>query len=551
MSQNQRPPSRAAELGLLAGALLGALVLAYATAPFGLGISSTAFHHFTAAEGLRTGEGMTLSRGEPFTMWPPLMAVLLALGRSTGLAYPTVGLLINIAAYAATLFLGPMLLLRLFGSAPIAAASFLVLLVSPELFALELPLHTDPLFIALVLLALFAFALYLERPTPLRLAWVTAAATVTCLQRYPGIALALALAFLLLLYPETLTLRTRFLRAAVLGATALLPLAAWMVRNRIVQGSWGALGVPAGRSPGENSIATLSVLARFLTPNLAAPSPRWIANLAVALLLMGLWLWRLLREPGPHEEKGQRRASIVYFAFPAAYVALLLAATSGATLDPISNRYVAPMYPFLWGAVLLGFAEGFRRGVVLPAWLRFPALAAVLALFCAHVVTAAAETCRLVVQSREKGTVGYETLWAGSPLLEWLRANPLPGKVYSNLPEFYIFATGRRATYVTAETLPVLASNEPGEGHVVWVDFPRGAPPLPDLSDRGRRFACVVRLGDVHRTRQDELHGIEGRPRTHRIWSQPFSAARHRPEPQLLFHVLSRAFEEAVFGTVA
>jgi hypothetical protein len=233
-------------------------------------------------------------------------------------------------------------------------------------------------------------------------------------------------------------------------------------------------------------------LARFLTPNLAALSPRWIANLAVALLFMGLWLWRLLREPGD----GQRRASMVYFAFPAAYVALLLAATSGATLDPISNRYVAPMYPFLWGAVLLGFAEGFRRGVVLPAWLRFPALAAVLALFCAHVVTAAAETCRLVVQSREKGTVGYETRWAGSPLLEWLRANPLPGTVYSNQPEFYIFATGRRATYVTPETLRERALSEPGEAHVVWVDFPRAAPPLPDLSDRGRRFACVVRLPD-------------------------------------------------------
>lgn len=501
MSQINRRPSRTVETGLFAGALLGALILAYTTGQFGIGISSTAFHHFTAAEGLLAGEGMTLSRGEPFMMWPPLMSVLLALGKGMGFEYPTVGLFLNLAAYAATLFLGPLLLLRLFGSAWIAAASLLVLLVSPELFKIWLPLHTDPLFIALVLAALCAFALYLERPTRRRLAWVTAAATLACLQRYPGIALAVALAFLLLLYPETLTRRTRLLRAAGFCAIALLPLAAWMLRNRIIQGSWGTLGVQSDRGPAENVTATAGVLAHFLAPGIPVGSPRGISNLAVALLLAGLLLWRFLRERGD----GQRRALIVYFAFPAAYLAVLIAATSGVRLDPITSRYVAPLYPFLWGAVLLGFAEGFRRRAFVPAWLRFPALAAVLALFGAHVVSAAAETSRLVVRSREKGTSGYEARWADSPLLGWLRANQLSGRIYSNAPEFFIFATGRRAIFVTPESLRDLALDESGDAHVVWVDFPRAAPPLPDLSDRGRRFASVVRLEDgaVYRVETD------------------------------------------------
>jgi hypothetical protein len=474
----------------LAAALLGAALVAYCTAPWGPAVNEVGLHNFAAAEGLRSGTPMTLSRGEPYVMWPPLMPLLLAAGRSLGFSYSTVGLALNLAAHATTLFLGAFLLMRLFGSIAAAAGTQLMLLVSPELLRSASTLQTESVFIALVLAGLVASALYLEHPSTPRLAAVTLAVMLACLQRYLGVALALGVFLVLLRFPSSLPRAKRILRACAFGALSVGPIVLWMLRNRIVGKSWVQIEDPSRLGVLENARATIGTLAQYITldPLRAGPS---LALAVAAIALLAFVVARARAAPSERE----RWCSRLYLSFPLLYPIVLVAATSWVNLDPIGNRYVIPMYPFVWGLLLLGFVEMRARLDTAPRSLKIVATTAVAALLLVHVVLAIDRTRAFVEHAREDGPGGFATrVWQRSSLVEWLRANPIEGQIYTNLPEVVLFAAGRRATFVEPDSLQ--HDLEPAEvgAHVVWVErLPRRVP-FPELPPGARRLACVAQL---------------------------------------------------------
>lgn len=494
MSSQVASSPRAAFGVLFVGALVGTGLVAYTTGVWGPAVNELALHHFTAAEGLRAGTGLTLSRGEPFVMWPPLMPVMLAIARSLGLEYTTAGLLFNLVAHTATLCLSALLLWRLFGSLRLAVACQAMLFVSPELLRSAATLQTEPIFFALVLAGLYLLVRYLECPTWGRLSVLTLVTLLACLQRYTGVALVVGIALVMLCYPGGMPLKKRLLRAGFSSAIALLPLALWMVRNHFVNRTWGVIPAPAQLSLVENLRSTGRVLARFLTLDTATDEPMGIFEVLSGLVALGLFMAvcaRLIRA----KSESERRPWAVYLVFPPVYLAVLLFFTSVVALDPIGNRYIVPVYPFLWGALLLGFREVHLGLAAAPIWFGWAVRTFILALFAAHLLLAADRTRMLVVQAREEGIGGFTTrAWRGSPLVGWLRANPPQGALYSNLPEIVIFAVGSRATYVQPDTLERALEQAPAGAHVIWVErLPRHVP-FPQLSPGARRVVLVVRF---------------------------------------------------------
>jgi hypothetical protein len=423
------------------------------------------------------------------------MPVLLAICHSLGLAYPTAGLLFNLAAHTATLYLAPMLLWRLFGSVGIAAACQLMLLASPELLHSAGTLQTEPLFFALVLSGLYALVLYLERPTLKRLVLMTIAAVLACLQRYTGVALVISVAIVMLAYPRAQPARTRILRTAAYSALGIFPLALWMLRNRSVNRTWGVIPAPAQLGFSDNLRATGRALARYLT--LAAgieDDPLRTFDVLTGVAALGLAVLVVAALVRARSES-ERESLAVYLAFPPVYLAVLLGFTSYVALDPIGNRYVIPLYPFLWGTLLLGFRELSRRLASAPRALRRAVQTAVVALFAAHVLLAAERTRVFVEQAREEGIGGFTTrYWQRQPIVEWMRANPLEGEIYSNLPELVICVTGHRATFVTPESLERSLSDAPAGAHVVWMERAPRPMPFPALSETARPLARVAHV---------------------------------------------------------
>ena len=485
---------RAVRVGLLLAALSGTALVAFATARWGPAVNELALHHFTAAEGLRDGTGMTLSRGQPFVMWPPLMPVLLAIAHSCGLAYPTAGLVFNLAAHTTTLYIGALLLWRLFGSAGLAFACMAMLLASPELLRSAGTLQTEPLFFALVLTGLCLCVRYLERPTLGRLTALTIVSMLACLQRYTGVALVLSVFLVMLGYPRAQPFRTRGLRAAVYSAVAMLPLVAWMLRNRRVNQTWGVIPEPAHISLFDNARATARALARFLTLDTATDEPLRAFDVVtglVALALVSFVVARLVRS----RTASERLPYVLYLVFPPVYLAVLVGVSSYVALDPIGNRYVIPVYPFLWGALLLGFREVHRRLAGAPRAMSWSVHAALATLFAAHLALAVDRMQMLVSTARDEGIGGLTTrTWQRSPIVEWLRANPIEGEIYSNVPEVVIFATGHRASFVTPESLARDIESARIGAHIVWLERSPRPTPFPELPASARALASVARL---------------------------------------------------------
>lgn len=485
----RRPLERSVgiEVLLFAGALLGVALLAYPTAPWGAGVGQGALHCFHAAEGLRAGESMQLSRGgEPFTHWPPLLPVLLALGRSLGLGYAGAGLLINLLATFATLYLGAKLVLRWLGPAWLAATWLALMLISPDQLGAAALVGSDPLFGALLLASLSALLVYLEREG--RSLWVAAGLLLlACLLRYIGVALVAASFALLLGFPRELPWHVRTRRALGFAALALLPMLAWLLRNRSLGHPLSEDWSDAQLGVSDNVRAVWSAMRGLAGPDSWGVLPPGMLTVLVAVGTCGLLAARWLRRREP--------ALLAAAAFTGIYLASLVGITSLLHTDPIGVRFVLPVQGLLTALTLLGAREAWTVPAQRPLWQRGAACAPFVLLIGLHAVSSLNRTRDWIVQVRAEGLVGLSTrAWVTSELLTWLRAHPLQGEIHSNLPELFLQTQGRRA-HLLAEIGP---ADLPAGAWIVWVDLPQGAPrsQRPAFCAGGARLRVVADLSN-------------------------------------------------------
>ncbi|MCK6444801.1 MAG: hypothetical protein L6Q99_00260 [Planctomycetes bacterium] len=470
-------------------AAAGTSAVAYALAPHGMALATTAAHLFTAAEGLRAGEGLMQSRGEAFVMWPPLMPCLLALGKSIGLGYPEAARVLGLAAHFAILVFAGLLVWRVGRSTLAAVGTTVWLAVTAKLFANSMIVRTDALFLALALGTVWLLVRYVDAPTRGRCLATFAAGALACQQRYPGLALVAACAAVVALWPRDVPTPRRLLRAVVGAGAAVAPLLARMLHNRWSQGSWGNLGVEAQRGVWDNVADALATLASYLAAG-AERSPLGRAQIAVALALLGCATLRLARVE-------QRARTAAFFAFVPAYFAMVIAATSRSELDPIGTRYMLPLVPFLFGGVWLGALELDRRLAARSRTMRLAALTVVWACLGAHVASAATATFAHVRSARERGLGTYSVpRFARSELRRFLAERPLEGEVLSNTPEFVILAAGRRARYLPAEDPRDELLRAPLGAWVVWVRYTLDATEPPSLAGTGRALEPLAVVAD-------------------------------------------------------
>jgi len=346
---------RSVDLTLAAVALLGTALIAWSTRPFGVGLNQYALHQFCAAECLRAGEPWVMTRGEPYTIWPPLMPALLLGLRSLGLDYTTAGDWIGLASHGAILFLSSKLLLRLFGSPPLAIANAALLAVVPQMVCSVTTVRNEAPLMAGVFACLVALSLYLERPGRAPLAACAACAALVGLQHYKGLALVGPVAAAIAFVPRQLPLVVRWRRAALFSAAASAPLLLWVLRNYSVEGAWSGARYRPAQPFSDHVEAVITTWRVWIGGTFPRDSRRPLAEW-VAIVLGGLVLLRLAT--GPREE---RTALLVYGSFPLAYAAALVGFGTLNDLDPIGSRLLLPTLPFLLGGLLLGCRSGRGR----------------------------------------------------------------------------------------------------------------------------------------------------------------------------------------------
>jgi hypothetical protein len=272
-------------------------------------------------------------------------------------------------------------------------------------------------------------------------------AALACLQRYMGIVLVLCgAAFLLRSYRAEW--RERLIHASAFSVLSLAPLALWIFRNHALAAEAAGPRTPSSTSVTMSLRELLTVWTNWFLPFDSAMPVR-VAAFIVVIGLVVFFVFISQKEP---QRDPSRRSGIVLGggAFVVSYVLVLLMITGTIGLEPISQRYLSPVFPIfllftfktLEEFARWGERQGAHAKLARLLWLALPLIILGHSAFTAF---------QVVSIWRAEGTGDYTHVkWQRSELLPWLAQNPLDGQVYSNAADLIYLKTG-----VIAHALPV------------------------------------------------------------------------------------------------
>ena len=479
--------------GVFAGALAAlafGLVLAR-SATYGPALTNDSVIYMVAADSLLAGDGFATwqsSRGAlPYVSWPPFLPLVLAGADLLGLELLSESHWLHAAVFALVVFLVGRYAARHFGSR-------FLRVWTPAAVALSLPFaesawraHSGPIFTLLTLLALFRLCEFLEDGKRSSLAWTAVFAGLAFSTRYQGVILTAYAGLLVLLRPGTRR-RENVRNAAGYTAVAGLPMAVWLVRNRLVSGTLTGREAAPDYAAAEIWSDIGSVILAWVRFD-AGSAP--LLALGALAPLAALLLARRPRGPrgaGRSSPMERRRRALVFGGFTLAFVSLyfvaLLLGQSGFGVEP-RHLFPArlPLVLALAAALDPLFDAGsgrrpFRRvGVV--------AAAAVLSVWAAGQIgpqrraIARANSAEVLF---DNGFLGEP--WASSETMRFLRTDTSSGSrfIYTNLRTPVFVHNGgsrrvrRRGDWRFLQEAPGGGLSVPQERLASWVETaPEGA----------------------------------------------------------------------------
>jgi 4-amino-4-deoxy-L-arabinose transferase-like glycosyltransferase len=421
---------------LLLGVLAFALVLAV-TDPPGPGLDPDALSYMGAAESL-VAHGTYRIPAAPWTSsdstsplahFPPGYSTALAIPVALGMTPPQAARLVDALAAAVTV----MTLVLVAGAATTTLAGVLLgvaLIVTPAMATVHLSVLSEPLFLALLALALAAMVYAPDRP--LRAGVVAALGTMV---RYAGVSLVGAAALWSLTRRVPWRERVRDVVIAVLPAVLLV--ITWVIRTRIAAGGghairhfalYGDLG-PTLREGG-------ATLRDWLVPEADAewPLPHrggialGAGAVLIALVVLGA------RAARADARRGAWRTMCACAVLVASYAALVIVSRLVADpAIPLDERILAPFLLLVTTGAAVAIACWWRTtdspvaraavGVVLVAWYGSSA-------------SVALDEGRFAL---DYGSDFAGEEWRHSPVLDWARTSGASHPLYTNWPAAVYF----------------------------------------------------------------------------------------------------------------
>ena len=443
----EREPGRPnLTLLLAAAAALGAVLVLARQATYGAALHWDSINYVAVARNLLAGGGFRGYSGVVYASWPPLYPLMLAAASIDVLDPLDVAGPLNAALFGLTIFVVGQYLRRRLESRFLVVWAALAIALAAPLAGLAAYALTGTAFILLVTLTLIHTDAFLANGRTSSLVRTGVCAALAWQTRYVGAALLAAVAVMLLAQRGARP-GQRVRRAAGFLLLAGTPMALWLMRNRLLAGTFtgrfgdGILSWPATLS-GAGTV--LRSWATFDLPMVEGQAMALLGLLPAAALAAACGIiirtrWRTRRTPSgwlPCYVFGG--FAVTYFA--AVTVSLAL----GATEHDVQPRFLAPLYvPLLVTAAfaldrLLGsalrrrrFRRLWKRRWVMP---RSHAAAAVAtAVLCCWTAGQIEPNVHEIRRANSEGLAGYaHSFWTRSETREWLSRNPLPGRVYSN-----------------------------------------------------------------------------------------------------------------------
>jgi len=417
-----------------------------------VGVTPDSVVYLSAADRLVQGKGLTpigyhyspaIPSGRPLVSFPPAYPLLLAStslftsDRLVGAKY------IHSFLFAANVFLLGLIIF-------ISSRSIWPALCAMGLFQTSFPLlsvytmvRAEPLFMFFLLSTLLGVVFYIRKVQLWLLLASASAAAAGLMTRYAALTILLPLVLTILLQngPSRKSLK----RAVLAAAVALLPLVAWMIRNRLVAGS------STGRSLTLHLIGTTDVktfvdsLMLLFTPY-TLPNIMKLLLIAIATIVVICALW--INRRG---QTGTADRCIMFFSavMVATYVIFLAGYNSFANpAVDLGPRVVLPVYVF--GIILVFSFVGRERADGKRRIVYWCIVLSSVVLFSASVRPAGSW-----IGYRHREGEGFTSrAWRDSETVKFVKSLPSQITVSSNAADACYLFTGREALRVPAKYDP-------------------------------------------------------------------------------------------------
>ncbi len=333
---------------LSAIAFLGSALSLARQVSYGPGLEWDSVAYVSVARNLLAGDGFVQFNGNMYTLWPPLYPLLLAAGGLGGLdpyavAGPLNAIIFGLTVFVAGRWLGRRLetrFLALWGCLAIALSFHLVRLSSYAL--------SEPVFILLTLMALIQADKYLDEGRRSALVWAGIFAGLACLTRYAGVAVVVTVG-LLLISQRAAALPQKLRRAVLYGLIAAAPIAVWMMRNFLIDGTLtgkNRFKVPSPLPELMNDL--LTTMGSLVIPGFVDGGIRLAAEYSLGLVLASFAaavVFTFVRGHRQREGGQDWRAFYLFGGFALSSVVLyVVSLLVGATWDGVQTRHLMPLY---------------------------------------------------------------------------------------------------------------------------------------------------------------------------------------------------------------
>lgn len=462
LDHTPHPTTRVRGITLIALAFVAAALVGYATAPFGPAGDHFAMNNVFAAENLLHGEGVFQSGGEPFLSWPPLLPWILAALRACGLRYVEATWIVTVCATFATTYFHARLLFHFSRLIWIAVVGVALVFVAPTFLTIMSTTLSQPLFMALSTASVWLLVRWIETPTRALEIGLAALGLLACLHRYDGVILVGVTACVLWRAPNVPSEMRRLARPVLYSFASVLPMFAWLLRNRSVSGTWTGERVPSSVGFVEQWNDVARTAAMWIVP-MFEPGSVHTALAVLLTLATAVWLgWKLWAR--------ERARWIGFTAFAFTYGFALIVLASRVEMDTLGERLAVPVMPFLLGFVLLALADS----SVWPAsagrvgiWLS-RASVAVFALV--HLAWNTPPVRSTIAAMRANGAGGLSNArWIDSDVARWLREHEVEGELFTNSPVTVLFGADRAAELITEDTWRDVFVGSTSPKTLVWV----------------------------------------------------------------------------------
>lgn len=440
------------------------------TSLLGSGMSPDAVSYVTAAESLIQGNGYLDFDGDSFTHWPPLFPTLIAVPGLFGIKPLSAVRFINGIAFALVVLLAGLMFRKTIKSRLLVILGTAGVMLSTVLLKVSSYAWSEPVFLLTTILFVFNISRFLENE---RLRWLILAglfAALACLQRYIGVTVIAAGGLLIFFFLAKSPWLKRIKYCIIYGFIACTPVGLWAIRCRLAPETGEDYRFDIDWNVHARIAEVLDLMTPWFVPEKVPP---WARLLIVAIFIAVLITAVIVKRYRFGQEEPKDRSLVkVAVAFIIVYSA---AVTAARVLVGVwaTKRLTSPIYVFIILLILIGLdALGALIGMAFRK--RWAGCLLVAALCALWLISYRLPLFKQHVSRYEQyGIPGLNSAgWHRSPMINWLRRNPLKGPVFSNEPHAVFFLSGHQTRISPRRTVKIEKFidylNPQGTNYLIW-----------------------------------------------------------------------------------